>query len=232
MFKNMGNKIIEEVIKFIFMLVIYFVSSIFTTKELINSLKNSLAIIIPYLIYIFIMVLISIIQKPILISIKMNNYLFKEKEETDLCHFHTYREEANTVTLDLYIGENNSCWGKVAKKFFKGKKFIIKVELDPPVHEFLCQPCEFPEQVSYKGTYFKIDISEIVFSKLENNIPTNQQYKFIIKENKDKPPLIDGTYHIKPSFLINEKKINFFEKQFIKYSLNMKKDYYVVNFRR
>lgn len=229
-FNNLGAKLIEELSKFILMLVIYYCTNLFTDKDLYANIKGSLAIIVPYLIYIIVIIIISFLQKPIIVNVKMNNYLIKDKEETVFVHYDQIREDAQTVILELKVKENSSCWAKLAKLILKNKKITIKVELDPIVDEFICEPCEHPREVNYKGSYFTIDISKIILAKLDKNLPTSQQYHFMLKENRDNPPQINGEYHIKPSFLIEENKVGFLASRFIKYSLDMKNDYYIVNF--
>ena len=230
--ENLATKFIEEFFRFIFMLIIYWCTNLFTEKDLYTNLKGSLAIIIPYFIYILFMVIISFVQKPIIVNIKMSNYLFDDREETDLLHYKSFREDSRKIILDLSIIENNSLWTKLALYIFKNKKFTIKIQLDPLIDEFVCQPCEQSSNIKFEGSYFTIDISQIILCRLNRGIPTSQKYYFIIGENRDNPPSIDGEYHIKPSFLIDEREPNFLQTQLIKCSLNMKKKYYIVNYKK
>lgn len=229
---NLKDKVIEETVKAVFMVLIYlfYNKGIYTQKDFLTKLRDSSAILIPYLIYIFIVSIGSICKQPIIVNIKMKNFLIDDKEETILYHHKGFREDASKVVLNLEVKENNSVWASIARWLFKNKTFIVEVPIKQHSKEFICQPCEYPDEISFQGSFFTIDISDIILCNLEDRLPGIIKYDFVVKENQDNPPATNRQSHIKPTILIDKKKPNFFQSLFIKYNLELKEGKYLVKF--
>jgi hypothetical protein len=232
--KNLKDKFIEETIKATFMLALYFFynENLYSEKDFFTKLRDSSAIIIPYVIYIVIVSISSILKRPVILSIKMKNFLIREKEETILYHFNGFREDASKIILSIQVKDSTSVWAKIAKFLFRKSKFTIKIALEPLSDEFVCEPCIYSDEINFQGAFFTIDISKIIFSNLENNIPSAIEYPFIIKENMDNPPMKNCECVIKPMLCIDNKSMNFFQRLFIKFSLDLKNEYYSISFIR
>ncbi|MBE6089547.1 MAG: hypothetical protein E7206_16245 [Clostridium beijerinckii] len=231
---SLKDKFIEETIKAIFMLLLYlfYNNNLYTEKDFFTKIRDSSAIIIPYIIYIFIISIYSIFKRPLVTNIKMKNFLIGDKEETILYHFKDFREDASKIVLSLEVKENNSLWVSLAKWIFKNNKFSLKIALEPLDDQFICEPCMYTDEIDFQGAFFTIDISDIIFSNLEHNVPSVIDYEFIIKENKDNPPMNKCRCVIKPILCIDNKSLKFFHKLFVKFNLDLKNGYYSINFVR
>lgn len=235
---DLKNEFFKEVIKLIFMIIIYFFynKNLYTNSDFITAIRDSLVIIIPYIIYIFLISIGGLIIRPIRIIVKMSNSSLNEDdddiEKTILYHDGMSREDARTVKLSLKVKDNWCVWSHIARKFLKDKKVILKVSIQPYTDKFVCQPSSFDERIDFCGSCFTIDVTDIIFNNLDDRIPTDMICYFIINENRDNPSGVDCKCYIKPYILVNDNKINFFHRCFIKYKLDMKKGMYSINFRK
>lgn len=235
MIKKIGNlkdKFIEETIKALFMASIYFFynKDIYTQKDFYTKLRDSSAIIIPYIIYIIIVSFSSIKTKPIIIDIKMRNSSVEDKEETILYHYKDFREDARRIKLSISLRNQSTVWARIAMWLYKKCKFEVEVSLIPATDELICQPCIYLEEVEENIDKFRIDITDLIINKLDYNVPCVKVYPFIINENEDKPPVKDDKYFIKPILLLNGKKMNFIHRRFVDVNIDLKEGYYLVHF--
>ena len=230
---NFKDKLVEEIIKFIFMIMIYFFynKDLYSNKDFITRIRDSSAILIPYLIYLIFISISSLFMKPITINIMMKNFRI-DKQETDLFHFKNFCEDAQTIALDLKIEKNTSIWACLARRLFKSKILTLKIFIETYEENFMCQPCQLSDEIDFRGSSFTIDISNIVLSNLRDNIPDTVNYNFVVKENEDNPLMRGHKCYIKPMLLINNKQIGYFQKIFIKYITNLKDGMYLINFVR
>lgn len=232
--KSLKDKFIEESVKALFMVLLYlfYNNNLYTEKDFFTKIRDSSAIIIPYIAYIIGIVIFSIFKKPVILNIKMKNFLIREKEETILYHFQGFREDASKIVLSVQVNENSSVWAKIAKFLFRKSNFTLKIALEPLSDEFVCEPCTHSDNINFQGDFFTVDISNIIFSNLDHNIPSVIEYPFIIKENIDNPPMTNCECVIKPILYIENKSMNFFQRLFIKFSLDLKNGHYSINFIR
>jgi hypothetical protein len=230
---NLKDKFIEEIIKCIFMLALYFLynKNLYTQKDFFSRIRDSSVILIPYLIYIILISINSFFARPLIVVIKVKNFLIEGREETTLYHCDgSFREDINKITLTLEMKNNYSLHTSFAKHILKNKRITINIGIVPFKEAFICESCVHSEKIDFQGSYTILDISNIIISNLEERTSTIVKYDFIVKENRDNPPETNCCCAIKPTIFINGKKLGFFYKRFIKYKLELKKGEYSINF--
>jgi hypothetical protein len=229
---TLKDKFFEELIKAAFMFSIYFYYNrgIYTQKDFFTKLRDSLAILIPYVIYIILLSLSSLKTKPIIVNIKMRNSTLKDKEETIIYHHNTSREDARKVNLTVSLSNKSTAWATIASWIFKKSKFVVQISFQPPADELLCQTCSHADDVTDNGSSFLIDISKLVTSKLDYNAPCIINEPFVVSENVDMLPVRSRSYYIYPILLINGKRLNFLQKRFINISIDLKEGYYLIEY--
>jgi hypothetical protein len=229
---NLKDKIIEETIKVSFMTLIYlfYNKNLYTQKDFLTKLRDSSAILIPYIIYIIIVSFSSFKTKPIIINVKMRNSTVADKEETIIYHHGSSREDSRKVKLTISLKNKSTLWASFASFLFRKCKFELVVSFQPPGDELLCQSCISSEDIEDNNTSFNIDITSLITSKLDYNVPCVKDYPFIVNENMDNPPVQDGKYFIKAKLHVNGEKISFLQRRFVDVNIDLEEGYYLIQF--
>ncbi|MBU3089436.1 hypothetical protein KPL42_13140 [Clostridium gasigenes] len=232
------QKIIEEAIKLVIIIALYLTTNgVFTEKDITRRIIDTLGIMIPILVYIVILLFSNFITKPIIMELNIKNLKGKEKESMEIYHHNTEREDQRTIVLSIQFIDKATSWSRLAKRIYKNSKIKINLTLQPQDDSMLIQPTSiYPKVEEYldnKGvTVVSIDVTDVILSKLDYNIPIRKEYKFIISENPDNLPQNDENYFIKPKVSINDKEFNFRDNKLIEVKSMLRKGYYEINYMK
>lgn len=198
-------------------------------EKLAILLRDGIVVVCTSILYSFVFIVKSIVQRPVKVKIHLKHALTK-KECYDLYHHDTSnRQDAKRIRIFLKIIQTNSRWNRYAINYIKGKNVTILIEIDPKDNMLICQPVAKTDDVEINKDSFKIIINKLIDSNLKKNIPLNKNYEFIVEENRDMPIHGDQQFCIKPILLVNGKRPGFIANCFIKYINELENGYFPIN---
>lgn len=229
------DEMVKEFLRVFLLNIIYFfsgdmiLSRIDKTLLINRGLIFSVSLIVSsiYLICIFI---IRFLTKPINISIELKNKRLENNYNT-IVEFKD--SKLNLVAIHVHIHKTKSIWNLIGLKLLKNKKITLEIGTEPHHKSLVCQPISIVDgevDILNNGTTFYIDVSDLIFNNLENQVPHKPKYEFIIVPNRDKTIKQSQQFVIKPKIRINNQRLSFIQNRLLDFKFICDKENYTVDY--
>lgn len=215
------ENILPEVLK----LISFYILGLFFNKiALSDDIYSTLSVILPWIIYIFIILIIKMVKSPVLVFINITSY-YAQATFMNITHFHKYSEKERSLFVEIKANKSFSLWNKVALRILKKTIVSLEITMSPNTEYFIISASNPLQDISKsKRGYLSLNITEMLKGALNNNNEFNQKIKFIINENRDNKPTNNQNFIIKPQIIVNDKPLdecNKLTKFMINYKTNL-----------
>jgi len=222
---NIKDIVKDNILPEVFKLISFYILGIFFNKVVLsNDMYSTLSIILPWIIYIFIILIVKMFKSPVLVFINITSY-YSQATCINITHFHKYSEKERSLFVEIKVNKSFSLWNKVALRILEKTTIGLEITLSPNTGYFIISASNPLQDISKsKRGYLSLSITEMLKGALGNNNEFNQKIKFIINENRDNKPTNNQNFIIKPQIIVNDKPLvecNKLTKFMINYKTNL-----------
>ncbi|MGG7163461.1 hypothetical protein [Clostridium ihumii] len=237
--KIFNSSIFSEICRGLIYIFIYvFVNKVsYSDSNVYQKKLEIISIIITAILSAIVMIIYRVFKRPLFIKVNILS-LIGEKKEISISHFGKIGEKERTIRIKVLANNGTSIWNRVALYLLKKYSIKLVLQIKPKNNKNVSSINLIPYNPNIdleKNLYgdLSIDITNALKDSLLDNREYNNEYKFIIKENRDSKPNHTQDFVIKPKVLINERHLDegkLVWKVLINYKTNLNNDCFAIQY--